>query len=92
MALKVTLWLEKLYLTDQVTSAKNTSKKVGQDIWEKRQMKVVSKLRDQLTNSLNSLQLIFDAKAHMEDEDQDYQLAQAAAELMAYDDKLKGSA
>jgi len=46
MALKVTLWLEKLYLTDQVTSAKNTSKKVGQDIWEKRQMKVVKKLRD----------------------------------------------
>ena len=88
MALKVTLWLEKLYLTDQVTSAKNTSKKVGQDIWEKRQMKVVKKLRDQLINSLNALQLIFDAKAHMEDDDQDYQLA----ELAASDDKLKGSA
>jgi len=41
-----------------------------------------------LINSLNALQLIFDAKAHMEDDDQDYQLA----ELAASDDKLKGSA
>lgn len=62
--MQVTLWLEKLYLTEQATAqrlktdAKSSAIKSGrqdgaaQDIWEKRQLKVMRKLRDQLRKEL----------------------------------------
>ena len=79
-ALYMTLWLEKLYLTEQASASSNaiynnsksaeksTSDKGKQDIWEKRQLKLTRKLKGLLLNSLRTVQFVFDATAHAEDD------------------------
>ena len=74
-ALKVWLALEKLYLTEEATSqrVRNTndsnsvkkSESDSYDMWEKRQLKAMGKLRKDLLKTLQALQLHFDVKVSM---------------------------
>ena len=84
-ALKVWLALEKLYLTEEATSqrVRNTndsnsvkkSESDSYDLWEKRQLKAVGKLRKDLLKTLQALQLHFDVKVSMaEDPDVDLEV------------------
>ena len=73
-ALQVSLWLEKLYLTEEVSAQKvkasgEDKSSETMDLWEKRQLKALRKLKGTLRSTLQSLQLHFAIKADMADED-----------------------
>ena len=88
--------LEKLYLTEQVTSQRvrntNDSNSVSHgrrdsdavenyDLWEKRQLKAMTKLRKELLKTLQALQLHYEVKASiMKDSADEDQSSQKQAE------------